>query len=126
MTCSNPSRRLPNPRLKLTGSETRKKFLDYFAARGHRTVKSSSLVPVNDPTLLFTNAGMNQFKEVFLGRGANICRIALHRPGNGKRVVVLVVEDNLVKGAAGQAVQNMNIMLGFEECAGLSTAPLVP
>ena len=51
----------------MTGSETRKKFLDYFAARGHRTVKSSSLVPVNDPTLLFTNAGMNQFKEVFLG-----------------------------------------------------------
>ena len=51
----------------MTGSETRQKFLDYFAARGHRTVKSSSLVPVNDPTLLFTNAGMNQFKEVFLG-----------------------------------------------------------
>ena len=59
-------------------------------------------------------------------RGANICRIALHRPGNGNRVVVLVVEDNLVKGAAGQAVQNMNIMLGFEERAGLSTAPLAP
>jgi len=59
-------------------------------------------------------------------RGANICRIAVHRPGNGNRVVVLVVEDNLVKGAAGQAVQNMNIMLGFEECAGLSIAPLTP
>src|SRR5690348_1642104 len=52
----------------MTGSETRQKFLDYFAARGHRAVRSSSLVPANDPTLLFTNAGMNQFKDVFLGR----------------------------------------------------------
>jgi alanyl-tRNA synthetase len=51
----------------MTGSETRQKFLDYFAARGHRVVRSSSLVPANDPTLLFTNAGMNQFKDVFLG-----------------------------------------------------------
>ena len=59
-------------------------------------------------------------------RGANICRIAVHRPGNGKRVVVLAVEDNLVKGAAGQAVQNMNIMFGLDERAGLSMAPLVP
>ncbi len=59
-------------------------------------------------------------------RGANVCRIALHRPGNGRRVVILVVEDNLVKGAAGQAVQNMNIMFGFDECTGLSMAPLVP
>jgi alanyl-tRNA synthetase len=52
----------------MTGSQIRKKFLDYFAARGHRVVRSSSLVPANDPTLLFTNAGMNQFKDVFLGR----------------------------------------------------------
>src|SRR3990167_3176392 len=51
----------------MTGSEIRKTFLDYFAARGHRVVKSSSLVPANDTTLLFTNAGMNQFKDVFLG-----------------------------------------------------------
>ena len=50
-----------------TGSEIRRKFLDFFIEKGHREVHSSSLVPHNDPTLLFTNAGMNQFKDVFLG-----------------------------------------------------------
>ncbi|HEY8670417.1 MAG TPA: alanine--tRNA ligase, partial [Terriglobales bacterium] len=51
----------------MTGSEIRRKFLEFFVAKGHREVHSSSLVPHNDPTLLFTNAGMNQFKDVFLG-----------------------------------------------------------
>jgi alanyl-tRNA synthetase len=51
----------------VTGHEIRQKFLDFFAARGHRIVRSSSLVPASDPTLLFANAGMNQFKDVFLG-----------------------------------------------------------
>jgi len=52
----------------MTSNDIRKLFLDFFAARGHRVVRSSSLVPANDPTLLFSNAGMNQFKDVFLGR----------------------------------------------------------
>src|SRR5271157_6562976 len=51
----------------MTGNEIRQLFLDFFAARGHRVVRSSSLVPANDPTLLFANAGMNQFKDTFLG-----------------------------------------------------------
>ncbi len=57
----------------MTGNDIRAKFLDYFAARGHRVVRSSSLVPANDPTLLFANAGMNQFKEVFLGLEKRDC-----------------------------------------------------
>src|SRR4051812_26496311 len=52
----------------MTGNQIRQRFLDFFAERGHRSVRSSSLVPANDPTLLLTNAGMNQFKHVFLGQ----------------------------------------------------------
>ncbi len=59
-------------------------------------------------------------------RAANLCRIALHRPQGGDMLVVLSVIDNLVKGAAGQAVQNMNLMFGFDECAGLSQIPVLP
>lgn len=59
-------------------------------------------------------------------RGANLCRIAVHRPQGGDTVVVLSVIDNLVKGAAGQAVQNLNLMFGFDEAAGLDIVPLMP
>ncbi|CAB1367517.1 N-acetyl-gamma-glutamyl-phosphate reductase [Denitratisoma oestradiolicum] len=59
-------------------------------------------------------------------RASNVCRIAVHRPQGGDTLVILSVIDNLVKGAAGQAVQNMNIMFGLDECAGLSQLPVLP
>jgi N-acetyl-gamma-glutamyl-phosphate reductase len=59
-------------------------------------------------------------------RGANMCRIAVHRPQGGDTVVILSVIDNLVKGAAGQAVQNMNIMFGLPETTGLNHIALLP
>ncbi len=59
-------------------------------------------------------------------RGANTCRMAVYRPQGGDTVVVLSVIDNLVKGAAGQAVQNMNLMFGLPEGQGLDVVPLLP
>lgn len=59
-------------------------------------------------------------------RGGNMCRIAIHRPQGGDTVVILSVIDNLVKGAAGQAVQNMNIMFGFDERTALHSIAVMP
>lgn len=59
-------------------------------------------------------------------RASNMLRLAIHRPANGDQLVVLVVQDNLVKGAAGQAVQNMNLMFGFDETAGLQHVAVLP
>ena len=59
-------------------------------------------------------------------RAANTVRIALHRPGKGDRLVILVVQDNLVKGASGQAVQNMNLMFGLPETTGLNQVAILP
>ncbi len=59
-------------------------------------------------------------------KGSNVLRLAVHRPDNGNTVIVLVVQDNLVKGASGQAVQCMNLMFGLEESLGLNTIALLP
>lgn len=59
-------------------------------------------------------------------RGSNVCRIAVHRPNGGAKVVVLVVEDNLTKGASGQGIQCMNIICGLTENAGLAAPALLP
>lgn len=59
-------------------------------------------------------------------RGSNFLRIAVHRPENGNQLVVLVVQDNLTKGASGQAVQNMNLMFGLPETTGLQQVAIMP
>lgn len=59
-------------------------------------------------------------------RGANTLRIAVHRPNNGDQLIIFVAQDNLVKGASGQAVQNMNLMFGLAETAGLTHIGLLP
>ncbi|MFZ4535058.1 N-acetyl-gamma-glutamyl-phosphate reductase [Propionivibrio sp.] len=69
---------------------------------------------------------MNSHPDTRSVRAANICRIAVHRPQGGDTLVVLSVIDNLVKGAAGQAVQNMNIMFGLPETDGLWQLPVLP
>jgi N-acetyl-gamma-glutamyl-phosphate reductase len=59
-------------------------------------------------------------------RASNMLRLAVHCPGGGDLLVILVVEDNLVKGAAGQGVQCMNLMFGLDETTGLRQVPILP
>ncbi len=59
-------------------------------------------------------------------RGSNTCRIAIHRPGGGNTLVIVAVEDNLVKGAAGQAIQNMNLMFDLPEAQGIDQVAVMP
>ncbi|MCP4487158.1 MAG: N-acetyl-gamma-glutamyl-phosphate reductase [Gammaproteobacteria bacterium] len=59
-------------------------------------------------------------------KGSNCCRIAVHRPQGGNKAVILVVEDNLVKGASGQAIQNMNLMFDIDETTGLAAPAMMP
>ncbi len=78
----------------------------------------------NEPFVDVLPAGSHP--ETRTVKGVNHCRIAIHRPLGGDTVVVLSVIDNLVKGAAGQAVQNMNLMFGLDETAGLQGVALLP
>ena len=74
----------------------------------------------------YTTLFRSSLPETRTVKGANHCRMAIHVPQDGDTVVILSVIDNLVKGAAGQAVQNMNIMFGLNEDAGLTAIALVP
>lgn len=78
----------------------------------------------NEPFVDVLPAGV--YPQTRSVKGANMCRIAVQRPQDGDVVVVMAVIDNLVKGASGQAVQNMNIMFGLDESSGLNSAALIP
>lgn len=102
----------------------------------HATLYATLTAPEVDLQVLFERRYANEpFVDVMPAgshpetrsvRGANLCRVAVHRPQGGNTVVVLSVIDNLVKGAAGQAVQNMNLMCGLDETAGLDLVPVSP
>lgn len=123
----------------ITGGSVDLTFVPHLAPmiRGiHATVYAQAVGAARDLQEIFENRYRSEpFVDVMpldhhpdtrSVRGSNLCRIAVHRPGAGNRLVVLSVIDNLVKGAAGQAVQNMNIMFGLEETAGLEMPPLLP
>ena len=101
----------------------------------HATLYARLTVPVDLQSLYEKRYAGETFVDVMPAgshpdtrsvRGANHCRIAVHRPQGGDTVVVLSVIDNLVKGAAGQALQNMNIMFGLPEATGLEQIALLP
>ena len=79
---------------------------------------------INEPFVDVMPAGSHP--ETRSVRGSNFCRMAVHKPDDGNTVIVLSVIDNLVKGAAGQAIQNMNLMFGLDETTGLQNAGMMP
>lgn len=110
-----------------------------------RGMHSTLYAPLNDHAMSMSNEALqavfeNAYQnEVFVDvmpfgshpetrstRASNMLRMALHRPGNGRMLVILVVQDNLVKGASGQAVQCMNLMFGLDEATGLQHVPVMP
>ena len=114
-------------------------YLDYLAHRGIHATLYGRLKPGVDASDLQGLYEKRYAGEAFVDvmpagshpetrsvRASNLCRIAVHRPQGGDTVVVLSVIDNLVKGAAGQAIQNLNIMFGFDEEAGLDIVPVSP
>ena len=101
--------RLTGKGLSMTNDELQALFVDAYKGEAFIDVMPFASMPDTRST-----------------RGSNMLRIALHRPQNGDTVIVLVVQDNLVKGAAGSAVQCMNLMFGLPETAGLLTMPLSP
>ena len=134
-------RHLPEIRQGLAqaaGREVGLTFVPHLAPmiRGIHATCYAPLIAEGDVQVLFESAYRGEpfvdvlppgsHPETRSVRGSNTCRIAVHRPGGGDTVVVLAVIDNLVKGAAGQAVQNMNIMFGLPEPSGLDLPPLLP
>jgi N-acetyl-gamma-glutamyl-phosphate reductase len=123
---------------KITGRKVGLTFVPHLtpAIRGiHATLYARLTSEIDLQALYETRYATEPFVDVLPSgshpdtrsvRGANDCRIAVHRPGGGDTVVVLSVIDNLVKGAAGQAVQNMNLMFGLPERMGLEQVPLLP
>ena len=122
----------------ITGKELSLTFIPHLAPmiRGiHATLYAELLADVDLQDLFEKRYQSEPFVQVLPPgshpntadvRGGNVCRLAVHRPQNGNRAVILAVEDNLVKGAAGQAVQNMNIMFGMKETDGLTIPALRP
>lgn len=102
----------------------------------HATLYSRLTQPVEDLQALFEQRYTNEpfvdvmppgsHPETRSVKGANLCRLAIHQPQGSDTVVVLSVIDNLVKGASGQAIQNLNLMFGFDENAGLNAPALMP
>jgi hypothetical protein len=101
----------------MNGSELRKKFLEYFERNGHKIVHSSPLLPANDPTLLFTNAGMNQFKDVF------------HRTGKARLHARRFVAENASARAASTTIwmksAKPRVITRFSRCSAISRSAII-